>query len=322
MIYRHLGNSGLKVPVFSLGLWHNFGAFDDFSNATKIICGAFDMEIVHFDLANVYGPPVGSAEINFGKILRNSLSTHRDEMVISSKAGHPMSSSPYMDFCSRKSLISGCDQSLKRVGLDYFDIFYSHRYDPNTPLEESMGALDYIVRSGRALYVGLSKYPVDKAFEAYSILKALGTPCVANQERYSLLNRSVEKQGVVSQNTKLGVGTIPFSVLAQGQLTDRYLTSIPSNSRAAKELGFLKVEEVRDNIDVVGKLNELANSRGQTLAQMSLAWILSDERISTILTGASSLNQLEGSVKALNNLTFSAEELALIDQITLNTTNV
>lgn len=317
MIYRHLGRSGLKVSAFSLGLWHNFGAFDDFINADKIICGAFDMGIVHFDLANVYGPPVGSAEVNFGKILRNSLSNHRDEMLISSKAGHPMSESPYMDFSSRKSLISGCDQSLKRVGVDYFDIFYSHRYDPNTPLEESMGALDYIVRSGRALYVGLSKYPVEKAREAYVILERLGTPCIVNQERYSLLNRDVDKKGVIAQNAELGVGTIPFSVLAQGQLTDRYLTSIPENSRAAKEYGFLKIEEVNENINIVSKLNEIANNRGQTLAQMSLAWVLSDDRISTILTGASSLDQLKGSVKALDNLAFTVGELELIDKITL-----
>ena len=316
MIYRHLGRSGLKVPVLSLGLWHNFGEFDDLSNADKIICGAFDMEIVHFDLANVYGPPVGSAEINFGKVLRKSLSTHRDEMLISSKAGHPMSESPYMDFSSRKSLISGCDQSLKRVGIDYFDIFYSHRYDPNTPLEESMSALDYIVRSGRALYVGLSKYPVEKAFEAYSILQRLGTPCVVNQERYSLLNRDIDKRGILEQNAALGVGTIPFSVLAQGQLTDRYLTSIPINSRAAKESGFLKVDEVRANFDIVNKLNKVAESRGQTLAQMSLSWILSDERVSTILTGASSLEQLKGSVGALDNLLFTDEELRLIDDLT------
>ncbi len=316
MIYRHLGRSGLKVPVLSLGLWHNFGEFDDLSNADKIICGAFDMEIVHFDLANVYGPPVGSAEINFGKVLRKSLSTHRDEMLISSKAGHPMSESPYMDFSSRKSLISGCDQSLKRVGIDYFDIFYSHRYDPNTPLEESMSALDYIVRSGRALYVGLSKYPVEKAFEAYSILQRLGTPCVVNQERYSLLNRDIDKRGILEQNAALGVGTIPFSVLAQGQLTDRYLTSIPINSRAAKESGFLKVDEVRANFDIVNKLNKVAESRGQTLAQMSLSWILSDERVSTILTGASSLEQLKGSVGALDNFIFTDEELRLIDDLT------
>lgn len=316
MIYRKLGNSGLKVPIISLGLWHNFGEFDDLSSANSIICGAFDMGIVHFDLANVYGPPVGSAEITFGKILQKSLSTHRDEMLISSKAGHPMSKSPYMDFSSRKSLISGCDMSLKRVGVEYFDIFYSHRYDPNTPLEESMSALDYIVRSGRALYIGLSKYPLDIASEAYRILKRLGTPCIANQERYSLLNRDIEKIGVIRQNSDYGVGTIPFSVLAQGQLTDRYLTSIPSDSRAAKEFGFLKIEEVKENIDIVSRLNDVASIRGQSLAQMSLSWVLSDERISTILTGASSLEQLKGSVKAIDNLIFSSEELSIIDKIT------
>lgn len=317
MIYRKLGNSGLKMPILSLGLWHNFGGFDDPINAENIICGAFDMGIVHFDLANVYGPPVGSAEVTFGNIIRKSLSAHRDEMLISSKAGHPMGESPYMDWCSRKSLISGCDQSLKRVGVDYFDIFYSHRYDPNTPLEESMEALDYIVRSGRSLYVGLSKYPLDRAKEAYGILKKLGTPCIANQERYSLLNRDIQQNGVIDQNIDCGVGTIPFSVLAQGQLSNRYLTSIPSNSRAAKELGFLKIDEVNKNIEIVRGLNEIAESRGQTLAQMSLAWILSDTRISTILTGASSLEQLKESAKAVDNLTFSDSERCLIDQITL-----
>ena len=319
MIYRKLGDSGLKVPVFSLGLWHNFGALDDQINAKKIICGAFDMGILHFDLANVYGPPVGSAEVNFGKVLHSSLSTHRDEMLISSKVGHQMGDNPYMDFSSRKSLISGCDQSLKRVGIEYFDIFYSHRYDPYTPLEETMSALDYIVRSGRALYVGLSKYRLCEARKAYAILKELGTPCVANQERYSLLNRDIEKKGVIEQNSELGVGTIPFSVLAQGQLSDRYLTSIPSNSRAAKESGFLRVEEVNESINIVGQLNEIAAGRGQSLAQMSLAWLLSDERISTLVTGVSSLEQLKDSVKAIENIEFSADELIIIDKITAYT---
>lgn len=316
MIHRQLGNSGLKVPIFSLGLWHNFGESDNTAKAKEIIYGAFDLGIVHFDLANVYGPPVGSAEINFGKIFKKNLLNHRDEMLIASKAGHPMNLSPYADWCSRKSLISGCDQSLKRVGVDYFDIFYAHRYDPHTPLEETMTALDYIVRSGRALYIGLSKYPLEKAKEAYNILKELGTPCVANQERYSLLCRNIEQNGIISQNVNSGVGTIAFSALAQGQLTNKYLVSIPDNSRAAKETGFLKIEEVNKNINTIKVLNEIAKNRNQTLAQMSLAWILHDNRVNTVLTGASSLEQLKQSIKATDNLVFTSDELNLIDKIT------
>lgn len=314
MIYNKIGNSGIYLPAISLGLWHNFGDLDDSAISERIICGAFDMGIVHFDLANVYGPPVGSAERNFGVILNKNLKNHRDELFISSKAGHPMNDSPYANWCSRKSLISGCDQSLKRVGIDYFDIFYAHRYDPETPLEETMSALDYIVRSGRALYVGLSKYPKDKAKEAYEILKKLGTPCLINQERYSLLNRTIEN-GIIDQNIANGVGTLSFSPLAQGQLTDKYLKSIPEDSRATKEHGFLKTEEVTQNIETVKALNSVAQQRNQTLAQMALAWQLHDGRISSIITGVSSLKQLESSVKALDNISFSNDELVLINKI-------
>lgn len=314
MIYKQLGQSGIRLPLISMGLWHNFGDFDDMKSAKEIICRAFYMGITHFDLANVYGQPAGSAEINFGKILKKELSQHRDEMIIASKAGHSMGENIYLDGCSRKTLISSCNQSLKRVGVEYFDIFYAHRYDPLTPLEETMSALDYIVRSGKALYIGLSKFPKDKAQEAYAILKRLGTPCVADQQRYSLLNRGVEN-GILTQNSEAGVGTIAFSPLSQGLLTNRYIDSIPEDSRAAKESGYLKIEEVHKNINISKELNKLAEQRGQTLAQMSISWLINNQNISSVLTGVSSVEQLIDTIQSINNTSFTTEELSLIDSI-------
>lgn len=314
MIYKRLGNSGIKLPIISLGLWHNFGDVDQYDTYRETLLTAFNKGIVHFDLANNYGPPPGSAESNFGKILRADLSTHRDELFISSKAGHLMWEGPYGDWASRKSLIASCDQSLKRVGVDYFDLFYSHRFDPETPLEETMAALDYIVRSGRALYVGLSKYPVDKARKAYAILQHLGTPCVVNQEPYSILNRHIESD-ILPQNMSLGVGMVSFSPLAQGLLTNRYLKDVPSDSRAAKAHGFLQVKDVTKSIDTVKALDTIAANRGQTLAQMALAWQLHDARITSVIVGASSSKQLEENLKAIDQLSFTTEELKTIDSL-------
>lgn len=314
MIYKRLGNSGIKLPIISLGLWHNFGDVDQYDTYRETLLTAFNKGIVHFDLANNYGPPPGSAESNFGKILRTDLSTHRDELFISSKAGHLMWEGAYGDWASRKSLIASCDQSLKRVGVDYFDLFYSHRFDPETPLEETMAALDYIVRSGRALYVGLSKYPIDKARKAYAILQHLGTPCVVNQEPYSILNRHIESD-ILPQNMSLGVGMVSFSPLAQGLLTNRYLKDVPSDSRAAKAHGFLQVKDVTKSIDTVKALDTIAVNRGQTLAQMALAWQLHDARITSVIVGASSSKQLEENLKAIDQLSFTTEELKTIDSL-------
>lgn len=314
MIYKRLGNSGIKLPIISLGLWHNFGDVDQYDTYRETLLTAFNKGIVHFDLANNYGPPPGSAESNFGKILRTDLSTHRDELFISSKAGHLMWEGAYGDWASRKSLIASCDQSLKRVGVDYFDLFYSHRFDPETPLEETMAALDYIVRSGRALYVGLSKYPIDKARKAYAILQHLGTPCVVNQEPYSILNRHIESD-ILPQNMSLGVGMVSFSPLAQGLLTNRYLKDVPSDSRAAKAHGFLQVKDVTKSIDTVKALDTIAANRGQTLAQMALAWQLHDARITSVIVGASSSKQLEENLKAIDQLSFTTEELKTIDSL-------
>ncbi|MET0466824.1 MAG: L-glyceraldehyde 3-phosphate reductase, partial [Chitinophagaceae bacterium] len=294
MQYNHCGKSGLKLPVVSLGLWHNFGDVDDFKNGRDIIRHAFDKGITHFDLANNYGPPPGSAEENFGKILRKDFSGHlRDELVISSKAGYTMWPGPYGDWGSRKYLLSSLDQSLKRMDLDYVDIFYSHRPDPNTPIEETMQALDHAVRSGKVLYAGISNYSAEQSREAFTVLKQLGTPCVIHQPKYSMFVRWVE-DGLLDVLEEFGVGCIPFSPLAQGLLTNKYLKGIPDDSRAANPNGFLQIGDVTgEKIDKVKKLNEIAIRRGQSLAQMALAWVLKDRRVTSVLIGASSVKQLD-----------------------------
>lgn len=317
MLYKYCGNSGLMLPRISLGLWHNFGDVDDFATATDILKHAFDSGITHFDLANNYGPSPGSAEINFGKILKQNFHGYRDEMIISSKAGHEMWPGPYGDGSSRKNLLASVDQSLKRTGLEYFDIFYSHRYDGVTPVEETMQALIDIVRQGKALYVGISKYPTEKAKQAYGILKAAGVPCLIHQDRYSMFTREIEK-GVLQIAHEHGCGFIAFSPLAQGLLTNKYLNGIPEGSRAARPTGFLKREQVTDQkIAAVRQLNGIAQKRGQSLAQMSLAWVLRDERVTSAIVGASSVRQLSDNLKAMSNLGFSEEELCEIEQILL-----
>ena len=314
MIYRRCGNSGLKLPAISLGLWHNFGG--DFPHDTKrdICRTAFDHGITHFDLANNYGPPPGSAEHAFGSILQEDFKGLRDELIISSKAGYLMWDGPYGEWGSRKYLIASCDQSLKRMGLDYVDIFYSHRFDPDTPLEETMGALDYIVRSGRALYAGISSYNSERTREAVAILKDLGTPCLIHQPSYNMLNRWVEKDGLKETLKELGVGSIAFTPLAQGMLTNKYLGGVPDGSRATqgKSLNpdFLSARAIQN----LSKLNELAESRGQTLAQMAIAWVLREGGITTALIGASKPSQVVDCVGAVANLEFTAEELAFIDE--------
>lgn len=316
MHYQRCGKSGIQLPILSLGLWHNFGGVDTLENARKMIHHAFDHGITHFDLANNYGPPPGSAEENFGRILKEDFTGYlRDELIISSKAGYLMWPGPYGEWGSRKYLISSCDQSLKRMGLEYVDIFYSHRPDPNTPLEETMMALDHIVRSGRALYVGLSNYENKEAAEAIRILKELGTPCLIHQPKYSMFVRWVE-DGLLDILEENGVGCIPFSPLAQGLLTDKYLHGIPSDSRAAKAHGFLQLNEVSDDkIQKVRNLNEIAASRGQTLSQMALSWLLKDHRITSVLIGASSVEQLHQNLGIVGNFKFSKEELEAIEAI-------
>jgi L-glyceraldehyde 3-phosphate reductase len=315
MTYRRCGKSGLKLPEISLGLWHNFGGVDVFENYRAILHEAFDNGITHFDLANNYGPPAGSAEENFGVIFKKDFVQYRDELVISSKAGYNMWAGPYGEWGSRKYLISSCDQSLKRMGLDYVDIFYSHRPDPDTPMEETMGALDSLVRQGKALYVGISNYTAEQSVEAIKILKDLGTPCLIHQPKYSMLERWVEG-GLMDVLGESGVGCIPFSPLAQGLLTNKYLKGIPEDSRAAKSHGFLQVEQVsEENTNKVRHLNDLAQNRNQTLAQMALAWLLKDERVTSVLIGASSVNQLKDSLGCLANKAFSAKELAKINEI-------
>ena len=315
MTYRRCGKSGLKLPEISLGLWHNFGGVDVFENYRAILHEAFDNGITHFDLANNYGPPPGSAEENFGVIFKKDFAQYRDELIISSKAGYLMWKGPYGEWGSRKYLISSCDQSLKRMGLDYVDIFYSHRPDPDTPMEETMGALDSLVRQGKALYVGISNYTAEQSAEAIKILKDLGTPCLIHQPKYSMLERWVEG-GLMDVLGESGVGCIPFSPLAQGLLTNKYLKGIPEDSRAAKSHGFLQVEQVsEENINKVRQLNDLAQKRNQTLAQMALAWLLKDERVTSVLIGASSVNQLKDSLGCLANKAFSADELAKINEI-------
>lgn len=315
MQYRRCGNSGIKLPAISLGLWHNFGHVDVADNYRKILHLAFDSGITHFDLANNYGPPPGSAEENFGKILKEDFRDYRDELIISSKAGYTMWPGPYGDWGSKKYLVASLDQSLKRMGLDYVDIFYHHRPDPNTPLEETMTALDLIVRQGKALYVGVSNYPAELASKAIKILKDLGTPCLIHQPKYSMFERWVEG-GLLNVLGNEGVGCIPFSPLAQGLLTDKYLHGIPEDSRAARPTGFLQKSHITDErLSQIRDLNSLAVKRGQSLAQMALAWILKDERVTSVLIGASRPEQLSDSLKALDNLQFSAEELAKIEEI-------
>ncbi|MBL8092123.1 MAG: L-glyceraldehyde 3-phosphate reductase [Anaerolineales bacterium] len=315
MQYRRSGKSGLKLPAVSLGLWHNFGGVDVFSNSREMILRAFDLGITHFDLANNYGPPAGSAEETFGQILEKDLRKYRDELVISSKAGFYMWEGPYGEWGSRKYLISSLDQSLKRMNLDYVDIFYHHRPDPDTPLEETMQALDFAVRSGKALYVGISNYPADKAREAAQILRQLGTPCLIHQPVYNMFNRWVE-DGLLQTLKDEGIGCISFSPLAQGLLTDKYLSGIPEGSRASKSHGFLKPAHITDDkLDKVRKLNEIAQSREQTLAQMSLAWVLRHETMTSVLIGASKVSQIEEAVNMLQKLNFSNDELEKIENI-------
>ncbi len=315
MKYNRCGRSGLKLPAVSLGLWHNFGGVDAFENSRAMIHKAFDLGITHFDLANNYGPPPGSAEENFGRILKQDMRAYRDEMVISTKAGYYMWEGPYGDWGSRKYLLSSLDQSLKRMGLEYVDIFYHHRPDPDTPLEETMGALDQAVRQGKALYVGLSNYSAEQTQKAVDILKQLGTPCLIHQPSYSMFNRWIE-DGLLEVLEKEGIGCIAFSPLAQGMLTDKYLKGIPEDSRAAKPHGYLKEREItEERLNKIRKLNQLAEERGQTLAQMALAWILRDGRVTSVLIGASKVSQIEENAAALNNLDFTQEELKRIDVI-------
>lgn len=313
--YRRCGNSGIQLPEISLGMWHNFGGVDVFENYRAILRTAFDKGITHFDLANNYGPPPGSAEENFGHILKKDFLPYRDELIISSKAGYHMWPGPYGEWGSRKYLIASCDQSLKRMGLEYVDIFYSHRPDPNTPLEETMGALDTIVRQGKALYVGLSNYDAEQTTAAIKILKDLGTPCLIHQPKYSMLVRDAEG-GLLDVLGNAGVGCIPFSPLAQGLLTNKYLHGIPEDSRAAKESGFLQKDQVKsETISKVKALNDIAENRGQSLAQMAIAWLLKDPRVTTVLIGASKVSQLLDSLKAVENKHFDTEELEVIEGI-------
>lgn len=313
MPFRHCGNSGLKLPAVSLGLWHNFGG-DTPHDIKRAICQtAFDHGITHFDLANNYGPPAGSAEEAFGEILKTDFAGYRDELIISSKAGYRMWDGPYGEWGSRKYLISSCDQSLKRLGVDYVDIFYSHRFDPDTPLEETMGALDHIVRSGRALYVGISSYNSQKTREAFAILKELGTPCVIHQPSYNMLNRWVEKDGLKDTLKELGVGSIAFTPLAQGMLTNKYLKGTPEGSRATQSKSLNPNFLTEQAITNINKLNDIASRRSQTLAQMAIAWVLRDGGITTALIGASKPSQVEDCAKAVHNLEFTKEELDEID---------
>ncbi len=315
MNYRRCGRSGLLLPAISLGLWHNFGGVDVFENARTMIHRAFDLGITHFDLANNYGPPPGSAEENFGRILAQDLRAYRDELVISTKAGYRMWPGPYGEWGSRKYLIASLDQSLKRMGLDYVDIFYSHRPDPETPLEETMMALDYAVRSGRALYVGISNYNAEQTREAARILRELGTPCLIHQPYYNMLDRWVE-EGLLDVLAEEGIGCIPFSPLAQGILTGKYLQGIPQDSRAAKPHGFLRPEQLTDEIlDKVRQLNQVAQTRGQSLAQMAVVWLLRRPEVTSVLIGASRPAHIEEAVAALENMYFTQEELDRIDAI-------
>jgi L-glyceraldehyde 3-phosphate reductase len=318
MLYRRCGKSGIQLSALSLGLWHNFGDDDFEANYRKTIHTAFDCGITHFDLANNYGPPPGSAELNFGKILHEDLNAHRDELIISTKAGYYMWPGPYGEWGSKKYLVSSLDQSLQRMRLDYVDIFYHHRPDPNTPLEETMAALDLIVRQGKALYVGISNYRSEEAVKAIAILKHLGTPCLIHQPKYSMMERWVEEDHLLDLLEAKGVGCIPFSPLAQGLLTNRYINGIPEGSRATKGV-FLKEEQITDAVlNKIKALNEIAVERSQTLAQMALAWLLKDDRVTSVLVGASSSAQLLDSVSCLNNLKFTEGELNSIEEVLNN----
>ncbi len=313
--YQACGKSGLQLPRISLGLWHNFGDVDDAGEALKMIQFAFDHGITHFDLANNYGTPFGSAETNFGKILKEHFSSYRDEMIISTKAGHEMWSGPYGDGGSRKYLITSLNQSLQRMKLDYVDIFYSHRYDPNTPLEETMGALSDMVKQGKALYVGISKYPQDKAREAYRILRENGTPCLIFQDKYNIFTRHIEQE-VLPLAQENGVGFIAFSPLAQGMLSDKYLHGIPENSRAAHSYGFLQKSQLTpEKIESISRLNEIAAQRGQTLAQMALAWCLHNPQVNSVIVGTSSVTQLQDNIESLKNTSFTDDELWRIGEL-------
>lgn len=315
MKYVRCGRSGIQLPAISLGLWHNFGGVDTFENSRAILLHAFDAGVTHFDLANNYGPPPGSAEETFGQVLARDLHPYRDQMILSSKAGYTMWEGPYGDWGSRKYLVASLDQSLKRMGVEYVDIFYHHRPDPQTPLEETMRALDYIVRSGRALYAGISNYQPDDAAKAIAILRDLGTPCLIHQPSYSMFNRWVEN-GLLDLLGKEGVGCIVFSPLAQGLLTDKYLNGIPEGSRASKAHGFLRPAQITpEKVEKVRQLNEMAKQRGQTLAQMALAWVLRQPAVTSALIGASRVEQVDDAIGTLNHLEFSADELEKIEAI-------
>ncbi|UOQ51175.1 L-glyceraldehyde 3-phosphate reductase [Hymenobacter cellulosivorans] len=315
MTYRRCGRSGLKLPALSLGLWHNFGDVDQLSVGRSTLRRAFDSGVTHFDLANNYGPPPGSAELNFGRVLREDFAGYRDELIISTKAGYHMWEGPYGEWGSKKYLVSSLDQSLRRMGLEYVDIFYHHRPDPDTPLEETMSALDLIVRQGKALYVGISNYQPAEAREAFRILRELGTPCLIHQPKYSMFERWVE-DSLLDLLGQEGVGCIPFSPLAQGLLTDKYLHGVPADSRVAKGVGFLTENQLTpERLSQVQRLNELAQGRNQSLAQMALAWLLKDERVTSVLIGASRPEQLTDSLHCLQNLNFTPDELAAIEQI-------
>jgi len=315
MTYSRCGKSGLLLPKISLGLWHNFADVDVYENSKDMVLRAFDLGITHFDLANNYGPPPGSAEQTFGKILKQELHAYRDQMVITSKAGYLMWPGPYGEWGSRKYLISSCDQSLKRLGLDYVDVFYSHRPDPDTPLEETMMALDQIVRSGKALYAGISNYDPVQSQKAFDILKSLGTPCLVHQPSYSMFNRWVE-DGLLDVLEENGVGSVVFSPLFQGLLTDKYLNGIPEDSRAAKSHGFLQSSQITsDKIEKVKALNEIAKERGQKMSQLALSWVLRDDRVTSVIIGASKVSQIEDAVGILDKLDFTSDELNRIEKI-------
>lgn len=314
MRYKYCGNSGLQLPQISLGLWHNFGSVDDFSVATDIVKFAFDHGITHFDLANNYGPEPGSAERNFGRILKANFHGYRDEMIVSSKAGHEMWAGPYGGNSSRKNLMASVNQSLRRTGLEYFDIFYTHRYDGVTPVEETVQALIDIVRQGKSLYVGISKYPPRQARMAYELLRQAGVPCLVSQYRYNLFDRGVETESLPLA-AEFGSGFVAFSPLAQGLLTDKYLHGIPENSRAARTSGFLQRSQVTpEKVETARQLNVIARRRGQTLAEMSLSWVLRDSRITSVIVGASTISQLADNLKALNHPDFTVDELAAIEK--------
>ena len=315
MTYNRCGKSGLLLPKISLGLWHNFGGVDTYENGKKMVLKAFDLGITHFDLANNYGPPPGSAEETFGKILAQELSGYRDEMIITSKAGYLMWPGPYGEWGSRKNLISSCDQSLKRLGLDYVDIFYSHRPDPETPLEETMMALDQIVKSGKALYAGISNYDPERSQQAFDILRSLGTPCLVHQPSYSMFNRWVE-DGLLDVLEKNGVGSVVFSPLFQGLLTDKYLKGIPEDSRAAKAHGFLQTSQIsEEKIEKIKALNLIAAERGEKMSQLALSWVLRDKRVTSVIIGASKVSQIEDAVGILDSPELNQDQINRIEQI-------